>query len=340
MLKIYDTAHNFLVLLDAELNNIYTTDTLSTGQRNLCFEVPCNKTYIDYISEENYVETSDYSYIIKETKSPNNKYITVYCSANVEELKGKVLPVCDCYNLNLVNAYSYFVGGTNWTINYHSADTTRVTYQEPFVYAYDMIHRVAEDYGQEVWFDTKNKKVVIYDRLGINRGMFYSNELRLKQLKKYSNTYDYATILYPIGKDGLTIANVNNGRTYLEDYSYGNKAIAKIYRDDKIDRPEVLKKNATAYLQEISQPKTSYQLLVSEIGGVVNVGDEIILVDKIKNIKSTQRVLKVVRYPKAPENSKIEISNLTSNFYDLFLRGQKRTDNDIRYIRSLLAEME
>ena len=51
--------------------------------------------------------------------------------------------------------------------------------------------------------------------MGQSLGVFYSNELRLKEVKKYSNTYDYATVLYPFGKDGLTIANVNNGKTYL-----------------------------------------------------------------------------------------------------------------------------
>ena len=79
---------------------------------------------------------------------------------------------------------------------------------------------------------------------------------------------------------------------------------------------------------------------VSEIGDDVGIGDTIILVDKIKQIKQTQRVVKIVRYPKAPENSKLEISNLTSNFYDLFIKGQKRTDNNIRYVRSLLKSLD
>jgi len=203
-----------------------------------------------------------------------------------------------------------------------------------------MIQRIAEDYGQEVWFDTKNKELNVYSKMGSNLGVFYSNELKLKMLKKYSNTYDYATVLYPFGKDGLTISNVNNGKNFLEDFSYTNKYLQKIWVDETIEVPEILKKKATDYLNEIAQPKASYQLLVSEIGDNVSIGDEIILVDKIKRIKQTQRVVKIVRYPKAPEKSKLEINNLTSNFYDMFLRGQKRTDNDIKYVRQLLNEME
>ena len=340
MLKIYDTAHRFLTLLDANLNNIYTTDTLSTGQRALCFEVPCDETYINFIDEENYVETEDYNFVIKEIKSNDNKFITVYCSADIEAIKGSIFLHFDCYDKNLQQGYEYCLSATDWTVEYHSQDKTRITYQEPNVCAYDMIQRIAEDYGQEVWFDTKNKVLHIYSQKGSNLGAFYSNELRLKQLKKNSNTYDYATVLYPFGKDGLTIVNVNNGKNYLENFDYTNKYIQKVWVDESIDVPEILKKKATDYLNEISKPKASYQLLVSEIGWDVSVGDTIILVDKIKNIRQEQRVVKIVNYPKAPEKSKLEISNLTSNFFDMFIKGQKRTDNNIRYVRSLLSTME
>ena len=340
MLKIYNINHQFLALLDANINNIYTTDTLSTGQRTLCFEVPCDETYINYIDEENYVETEDYNYIIKEIKSNNNKYITVYCSADVEQIKGKVFLYFDCYDKNLQQGYAYCLSGTDWTVNYHSNDRTRITYQEPNVCAYDMIRQIADDYGQEIWFDTKRKELNVYPKMGSNLGVYYSNELKLKQLKKNSNTYDYATVLYPFGKNGLTISNINNGKNYLENYSYTNKYLQKIWIDETIEVPEILKKKATDYLNEIAQPKASYQLLVSEIGDNVNIGDEITLVDKIKMIKQVQRVVKIVRYPNAPEKSKLEISNLMSNFYDMFLKGKKRTDNDIKYVRALLDEME
>lgn len=339
MIKIYDTNHHFLALLDRSLNNIYTTDTLSTGQRALCFEVPCDEAHISLIDEENYVETEDYNYIIKEIKSGNNKYITVFCSADIEQIKGSVFLYFDCYDKNLEQGYAYCLSGTEWTVSYHSNDRTRITYQEPNVCAYDMIQRIASDYGQEVWFDTKNKVLNVYPKMGSNLGVYYSNELKLQLLKKYSNTYDYATVLYPFGKDGLTITNVNNGRNYLENYDYTSKYIQKVWVDETIEVPEILKKKATEYLNEIAQPKASYQLLVSEIGDNVNIGDEITLVDKIKRVKLVQRVVKIIRYPKAPEKSKIEISNLMPSFYELFLRGNKRTDNDIKYVRALLDEM-
>lgn len=340
MLKIYNSSRKFLALLDSNINDIYTTDTLSTGQRTLCFQVPCNDDYLNYIDEENYVETDDYMYIIKEVKADNNKFVQVYCSADIEVIKGSVFFNFDCYDKNLEQGYLYCLSATDWTVAYHSNDRTRITYQEPNVNAYDMIHRIADDYGQEVWFDTKNRVVHIYKKMGKDFGAFYSNELKLKLLKKHSQTYDYATVLYPFGKDGLTIANVNNGKNYLEDYSYSNKYIQKIMVDETIEIPELLMKKAQDYLNEIAQPKASYELLVSEVGEDVGIGDTITIVDKIKHLRQSQRVVKIVRYPKAPEKSKLEVNNLTTNFYDLFIKGQKRTDNDIRYVREVLKSLK
>lgn len=340
MLKIYDADYHYLTLLDKGLKDVCIIDTLATGQRALEFSVPCDMTYLQYITEENYVETNDYSYIIKEIKNTDNKYVKVFCSADVETLKGSIFLYFDCYNKNLQQGYEYCVSQTNWTINYHSNDKTKITYQEPNKIAYDMLHQIADDYRQELWFDAKNQIVHIYDKIGVDFGAYYSNELQLKLLKRYSHTYDYATVLFPFGKNGLTINNVNNGRNYIENFNYSNKYIQAFYFNEDIEVPELLLREATNYLNEISQPKTSYELLVSQIGENINIGDNIIIVDKLKGVKQTQRVVKIKRYPYAPEKSKIEVNNLMTNFYDMFIKGQKRTDKDINYVRQVINNLQ
>jgi hypothetical protein len=47
-----------------------------------------------------------------------------------------------------------------------------------------MIMRIAEDYQQEVWFDTKNKVLKVYDKMGKDFGAYFSNELKMKSLVK------------------------------------------------------------------------------------------------------------------------------------------------------------
>lgn len=339
MIKIYNSNYEFLKLLDS-CKDIYTTETLSTGLMTLCFKVPCLAEMFKYIQEENYVETQNYSFIIKEQVLNDNDFIEVHCVANVEELTGRIFPYFDVFEQNLENAYLYCLSlSSGWTLEYNSLDMTMVTYQVPNVNAFEMIERIAQDHGQEYWFDTKNKIVKIYTRKGKDFGAYYSNELKLKQLAKQSSSYDYATVLYPYGKDGLTIRTINDDKIYLENFSYSNKFIEKIFIDEDIDVPEKLKQKAEEYLEEISMPRASYKLFLSDLKDNIEVGDNIVLVDKIKQIKQKQRVVKIIRYLREPERSSVEISNLQADFARDFVRGQLEMKKEIQYLKNLYKNL-
>ena len=338
MIKIYDSDYKFLKLLPS-CRNIYTTETLSTGLKTLCFQVPCQDMFLDIIQEENYVETADYSYVIKELILEDNDFMTVYCSPNIEQLTGKLFPAFDVLEKSLPQAYTYCLSLGDWTLDYHSTKLDVVTYQLPRVSGYEMIEMLATENEQDLWFDTKNKTLRVYDRMGSEFGAFYSNELRLKRLTKQSSTYDYFTVLHPIGKNGLTIGIINNNKDFLEDFTYTNKYIERFIIDEVITAPEILKAKAEKYLAENCMPKASYKLQLSELGKDVGLGDTIQLVDKLKRIKQKQRVVKIVRYPQEPERDNIEISNLQADFARDFVKQQKEMRKEIDAIKKQLADV-
>ena len=338
MIRIYDNNHQFLKLLPS-CRNIYTTELLSTGLKTLCFQVPCQDEFFEIIQEENYVETTDYSYIIKELILEDNDFMEVRCSANIEDLTGRVFPVFDCFEKSLIQVYEYCLSKSEWKLDYQSIDRSVATYQLPHTTGYEMIKQVAEDYGQELWFDTKAKVLRVYDKMGAEFGAYFSNELNLKKLTKQSSTYDYATVIFPLGKNGLTIANVNNGKEYLEDYSYSNKAIEKYFIDEDIEVAEILKMKAEEYLANSCVPRASYKLQLASLGDDVALGDVIYLVDKIKRIKQKQRVVKIVRYLREPERSSVEISNLQIDFARTFVEGQKEIKKEIAYLKKLYTDL-
>lgn len=338
MIKIYDSNHNFLKLLPS-CKDIYTTELLSTGLKTLCFQVPCQDELFEIIQEENYVETADYSYIIKELILEDNDFMEVRCSANIEDLTGRLFPVFDCLEMGLAQIYQYCLSKSEWVLDYQSIDRSIATYQLPRTTGYEMIKQIAKDYGQEVWFDTKHKVLRVYDEMGSEFGAYFSNELNLKQLIKQSSTYDYATVIFPLGKNGLTIANINNGKEYLENYSYSNKAIEKYFIDEDIEVAEILKMKAEEYLANSCVPRASYKLQLASLGDNVALGDIIYLVDKIKRIKQKQRVVKIVRYLREPERSSVEISNLQIDFARTFVEGQKEIKKEITYLKKLYNDL-
>lgn len=341
MFKIYDKNHNFLKMLGDGCRNIYTTETISTGFRTLCFDVPCQEEYINLIDEENYVETADYNYIIKEILADKNDFITVKCGPDIEEIQGTIFMIFDCFDKNLAQAYEYCLSATGWTVDYQSKDKSVVVYQEANTNAYDMINKIAEEYRQERWFDTKNKVLHIYDRMGsTDPTAYYSNELKLIKLNKQSSTYNYATVLYPIGKDGLTISSVNNNKPYLENFNYSNKYIEKIWINEDYDIPEELMRAGQQFLDSIAEPKASYKIKLNDLGGDAGLGDNILIIDNIKKIKQKQRIVKIVRYPKAPENDSIELSNQQVDFATDFIKGQRKIQQDIDYIKNILKNLK
>lgn len=339
MIKVYDSNYKFLKLLPS-CRNIYTTETLDTGFKTLCFEVPCKDEFFEIIQEENYVETADYSFIIKELILEDNDFIEVRCSANIEELTGRIFPVFDCLEMGVQQIYEYCLSKSSWSLDYQSQDRSIATYQLSHTTGYDMIKQVAEDFGQEFWFDTKTKVLRIYDKMGSEFGAYFSNELNLKQLTKQSSTYDYATVVFPLGKNGLKITNINNGKDYLEDYSYTNKTIEAYFIDEDIEVAEILKMKAEEYLANACVPRASYRLQLASLGENVGLGDVIYLVDKIKRIKQQQRVVKIVRYLREPSQSSVEISNLQIDFARTFVQGQKDMKKEISYLRKLYEELK
>ena len=337
MLKIYDTEHNFLKFVD-NCKNPYVTTELKTGLQSLVFQLPLNDENLAIAAEENYVETEDYNYVIKEVDYSKNDFIDVYCDANIEDLR-TLVAVFDAFNISVEDAMKKAILQTGWTIEYNSKTLNAVEYKLEKTNSYDLIKQIRDDYDLECLFDTKNKIIKVYDHIGENKGVYFSNELRLRLLNRQGQSYEFATVLYPIGKDGLTIGVVNNGINILENYSYCNKYIPKYWIQDDIEHTEQLKMAAEAYLSYISSPIVSYSLELSSLGNSVSVGDNIIIVDKIKRTKQRQRIVKIVHYLHNPEKDKVELSNEIVNFTDTFIKYNSDYEKQIEYIKQNLATL-
>ena len=55
-------------------------------------------------------------------------FMEVRCSANVEDLMGRVFRVFDCFQLSLNQAYEYCLSKSEWKLDYRSIDRSIATY--------------------------------------------------------------------------------------------------------------------------------------------------------------------------------------------------------------------
>lgn len=340
MLKIYDTNHSYVSSIDKS-KDLCITSTLKDGFNTLSFKLPLTDENLALIDEEYYIETEDYSYVVKEINLSRNDFIHVFCNPNLETLKYSLVSVYDAFDINIeqaiVKIFTLIQAG--WTVQYHSSLQDRVKYAEEKKSALELLEQIKADYNLEYWYNTKNKVLEVYDHIGGDRGTYFSNEIKLKLLHKQGNTYDYITAIYPIGKDGLVIGPINNGKNILENYQYSNKYKPIFWIQEDIEYMDQLKLAAQTYLNYYSMPIVSYSLELSMLPKETSLGDNIILVDKIKRTKQEQRVVKIVKYPYTPERDKVEISNQIVNFAETFTKFNSDYNKQIEYIKKNLRTL-
>lgn len=343
MLKIYNTNHDYIISID-KCASLQEVIDLETGMKSIAFKLPLTEELLAAIDEEGYIETADYSYVIKEIEKKTNSFFNVYGRANVEDLEYTIIPVFDCLKKSPEEAFQMAVSAVTintWTLEYNCPEfKTEQTYQLQNTSAFEMIEKMKEDNGLEIFYDTKNRIVKVYAKMGNYKGTVVTNQIKLKKLVKNSNTYEFATVLYPIGKDGLTIADINNGIRYIENFTYCNKYLPKFWIQKDIEVAEILKMKAEEYLEKISKPEASYEVDLLELPPNLNLGDNLIFIDNIKKTKDRQRIVKITHYPFEPERDKVELDNKFFDMKALFDVYTSPIQKQINYVEKNLENLE
>lgn len=313
MLKLLGKDKTSLGLL-VNCKDVCVESDLKTGLKSLSFSFPITDELANQIQGECYIQTEDYEYIIKEVNKENNDWFSVYCKPNIENIEGKAVRNFAALEAKAVDILRLAVLDTGWTVQEINSITKRRTIRKDLGSALEVVQDVAKVFMIELEFDTLNKVIKIYNKRGKDIGAYFINQLNLKQLSEQSNTYDFITRLIPIGKDNLRIAAINNSLDYVDNFQYSNKVIAKYWEDNRYTDIASLKEDAIAKLEEFSKPRRSYSANVYTFATDVALGDTITLIDNIKNIKETQRVVKMKQYPATPEKDTIEIANKLLSF--------------------------
>ena len=182
-----------------------------------------------------------------------------------------------------------------------------------------------------VSFLLKKKQILIYDNLGSYKGEYIRENMNLTNITAQGDSYDFYTRLEAEGKDGLTFSDINNGKSYVEDYSYSSKVKTFYWKDERYTIKENLLEDAREKLKELSKPRKAYTCDVVNLSENISLGDTIEIVSKRLNIKEKQRVIKYIEYPETPEYNYVELSNNLVNLEDLNNRFEEasKTIDDV-----------
>lgn len=341
--KVYDTNHVYI----GKIENVIDPKveiSLETGTQSLSFSLPLTTEYIEMISEEGYIETPDYNYVIKEIEMNDKTIFSVYCKPNIEELTGTIIPVFDIVDQTPTVCLSAVIQQANvpWTFVFNISYPNRVKYALDKKTVLECLNQIKEDFNLEFWFDTKQKRIEVYGEggIGVKKGNVFMNDIRLAALNHRGETYDFATILYPYGKNGLSIRDINNGREYIENYSYCDKKIKAYYFNEDIEYADDLKRIAEKYLEHICNPITTFRIETTHLPPNLSIGDRIYVIDKTKRKKALKRVVKITKFLNQPEKDIIELDNEVLNISKMFYQFQDEYRQTIRYIKENISSLE
>ena len=185
-----------------------------------------------------------------------------------------------------------------------------------------VIQKLCTAFMCEVVYDTKKKTVSFYEKVGQDKGTFFLTGLNLKRLQRKGSSYDYYTRIIPIGQDGLTIEEVNDGKNYLENYQYTQKVKTYIWKDESYTDVTALKEDAEAKLKDLSKPEVSYSADIIDLAKPrtgygdfsFSLGDTITLIDAATGIREKQRIIKLTQYPQAHTKDECELANKLPSF--------------------------
>ena len=220
LLQLYDLSHTRIAGLKNHKDATVESE-LSTGDKTLSFL--WHKRNKQQIPQEYYVRTDTDEYVIKENSAASNGYRKIVAKLNIEEIEGRSWSEYIVNGVTAQEAADYALTDTGWScVSTVPADKLR-NINLKNVSSYQIVEKILEAYTCEVKFDTFTKTMYLKTQIGEDKGAYFLEGLNLKEITENSDTYDYATIIVPIGADGLGIESANNGTSYLENYQYSNK---------------------------------------------------------------------------------------------------------------------
>lgn len=298
-------------------------ETLATGDKEMTFQYPSNGPCMAFLKNENYLITKEDEYVLKEA-SGGKGWKTFRAILNLEDLAGKSYEAFETVEVTMADCLAEALLGTGWTVGVCEVMKKRTIRKDSPCNVLDIIAQCISTYKVEVKYNTKQKIIDIYERIGSDRGVYFMEAVNLRKPPMLArSTNEFYTQIRPVGKDGLKI-NVN-GRDYLENHSYSRKNIMLTWKDERYTSQEPLAEDAALKLAELCRPTETYEADVIDLAKAsegykileYSNGDTVTLTSKSSGVKEKMRIVQITRYPHAQQRNKCQLSTAKKTFAEM-----------------------
>lgn len=209
-----------------------------------------------------------------------------------------------------------------WTVIDNSGLSYRRTIKLDGARPLDVIQSCTKTYdGLAVRFDNAAKTVtLLFPSSEKPGGAYFTDELNLTEPPQYKGkAKDFYTRLYAQGKDGMTFADINGGKPYVDCFDYTDRVICRFWKDERYTDPESLKRAAEATVKTAAVPERSYECSVVDLARIdpkqfsflgIKMYQAVLLLNRENHTRIQHQVARYRRYPHHPEKNKVILSTV------------------------------
>lgn len=293
----------------------YCVTHVFDGRDTLSFDIDTILNEYKQLSEEVRISTGSNIFVVKSLDESGDT-CTVDCQLDLDEWRERFYPAYKETERTLQEALDA-IKPAGWTVAGAGAITIRRTLEGEYLTDYDLLFKAADTYGVTYQFDTLNRivNVIVPDNYTAS-GAYLMEELNLKRVSFSGMSKDLVTRLYCYGKDGMTFADINDGKEYVENHDYTDKVISAVWKDDRYTVPENMLADARKKLETMSRPSRSYECDVIDLAALnpdygfltAWMYQVVTLIDKRRGTRIDHQVVEYKEYPLSPENNVITLA--------------------------------
>lgn len=297
-------------------NDDYYIRQVDTGRDELIFNISIWDELYPLIVEEASIQDRDQMHYLVKAIDAGTDAAKVRCEIDLDEWRATLNPQYTNGSATCVSTIQGVCPG-NWTVQ----DQSGVTISRTITGAYtplDVAEACKETYGITLRWDNKNRVVTIINPANYQPlGAFVTRDLNLKELNYKGSSSDFITRLYAYGKDGLSFADINDGKPYVDDNTYSSRVICGYWTDNRYEIAENLLEDAKAKLASLAVPSRSYTCSVYDLAKTnpemygfedFSLFSVVKLIDDSRGTAINHQVVEYWDYPHYPEKNDVVLS--------------------------------
>lgn len=277
-----------------------------------------------YIDSEKKIQIVDDVYKVRtvtDTRDTDGSAVTeVYAEAEFYDLTFSVRKEERTFEAEYPEtAMAYALEGTEWSVGTVTMRTQR-TWTSRSKNALSILRNIADLHGGDLVFDCPNRLVHLLTVNGKDSGALFAYKKNMKSIQRVVDTRELVTRLYAVGAEGMTFADINGGRPYVEDFTYTDEVRISTLDCSSFTNPYQMKEYTEMRLADYAKPTISYVLNAMDLSVLTGyeheaweLGDYVRVEDKELGLSVTTRIVRREYNLQEPWNTVLELSTTLKN---------------------------